>query len=168
MMVEIIETIKDIFKYIIVIAIIILLRIYVLATAEVVGTSMEPNFVDGNMTLVDQLSARFNKIDRFDIVAFHYSNPAYLIKRVIGLPGETIKYVDNQLYVNGEMVEEKFEIIGEVEDFEIVVEEDSYFVMGDNRDASIDSREFGTISKDKIIGKPFVVIWPFRNFKIVK
>ena len=168
MMVEIIETIKDIFKYIIVIAIIILLRIYVLTTAEVVGTSMEPSLLEGNVMLVDQLSIRLDKIERFDVVVFEYPNPPYLVKRIIGLPGETIKYVDNELYINGEKIEENFKYIGEVKDFEMIVPEDNYFVIGDNRIDSIDSREFGMISKNKIIGKPFMVIWPIKKGKIIK
>jgi signal peptidase I len=74
MMIQIIEGIKDLIKYIIVIVIIILLRIYVLTTAQVVGTSMEPNLIEGNIMLVEQLSARFDKLKRFDVVAFAYSN----------------------------------------------------------------------------------------------
>ncbi|NLL44067.1 MAG: signal peptidase I [Mollicutes bacterium] len=169
MMIQIIEGIKDLIKYIIVIVIIILLRIYVLTTAQVVGTSMEPNLIEGNIMLVEQLSARFDKLKRFDVVAFAYSNnQPHLIKRIIGLPGETIKYVDNQFYINGEMIEENFKVIGEVEDFEIIVEEDAYFVLGDNREVSVDSREFGAITKDKIVGKAFMVVWPIKRIKIVK
>lgn len=167
-MAEVLETIKDIFKYVIIIGIIILLRIYVLTTAEVIGTSMEPNLVDGNIMLVDQLSSRLNKIERFDIIVFKYDSPSYLIKRVIGLPGETVKYIDNKLYINNELINEKFKTNGQVEDFEIVVAENNYFVMGDNRIDSVDSRKFGPISKDKIIGKPFIVVWPLNNFKISK
>jgi signal peptidase I len=66
------------------------------------------------------------------------------------------------------MIEENFKVIGEVEDFEIIVEEDAYFVLGDNREVSVDSREFGAITKDKIVGKAFMVVWPIKRIKIVK
>ncbi|MDD2469775.1 MAG: signal peptidase I [Bacilli bacterium] len=165
---EIIEFIKDMFKYIIIVGIIILIRIYVLTTTEVVGNSMEPNLNDGNILLVEQITQRFSDYNRFDVIVFERS-PSYLIKRIIGLPGETIKYEDNKLYINDKLVIGDFEVKGNTDDFgPVTIPDNSYFVLGDNREDSKDSRTFGAIKRNKIIGKPFFNIWPFNELKIVK
>lgn len=167
-MYEIIEFIKDTFKYIIIIGIIILLRIYVLTTTEVVGDSMKPNLVDKNILLVEQITQRFSDYNRFDIIVFARS-PSYLIKRIIGLPGETIKYEDNTLYINNSEIVVEFKLKGNTDDFgPVIIPENSYFVLGDNREDSTDSRTFGPIRRDSIVGKPFVNIWPFNELKVVK
>lgn len=165
---EIIEFFKDIFKYLIIIAIIILIRIFVLTTSEVIGPSMEPNLYDGNILLVEQITSRFGDYKRFDVIVFEHS-PSYLVKRVIGLPGETIEYRDNKLYVDNKKIESHFNINGNTTNFgPITIPEDKYYVLGDNRIDSIDSRDFGPIKKEKIVGKPFFCIWPFNKIKIVK
>lgn len=165
---EIIEFIKDMFKYIVIIGVIILIRIYILSTTQVVGPSMEPTTYDGNILLVDQITAKFNDYNRFDIVVFEQS-PSYLIKRVIGLPGETIQYKENKLYINDAVIETNFEMNGSTDDFgPYVIPDDSYYVMGDNRIDSKDSRDFGAIKHEKLIGKPFFTIWPFDELSFVK
>ncbi len=164
----VIEFIKDTFKYIIIIGIIILIRIFILTSAEVVGDSMLPTLENGNFMLVEQLSSRLNTIKRFDIVVVRYDKPSYLIKRVIGLPGEKIKYINNDLYINDYKVEETFERQGEVKNFEIILEEKMYFVMGDNRKDSEDSRTFGSVEKKDIIGKIFLTLYPFNKIGFSK
>lgn len=165
---EIIEFFKDMVKYVIIIGVIILIRIYVLTTTEVVGPSMEPNLLDGNILLVDQITAKFNDYKRFDVIVFEQS-PSYLIKRVIGLPGETIEYKDNQLYIDNEVAEVDFKMNGATENFgPVIVPENSYYVLGDNRIDSKDSRAYGSIAKEKIVGKPFLEIWPFNKLHVVK
>ncbi|HHT38382.1 MAG TPA: signal peptidase I [Mollicutes bacterium] len=165
---EIIEFIKDMFKYIVIIGIIVLLRIYVLTTTEVVGNSMKPNLKNGDVLLVDQITKRFKGYERFDIVVLEQS-PSYLTKRVIGLPGEKIKYTDGKLYVNGKIVEETFEIIGPTPDIEeVIIPKHSYYVLGDNRIDSKDSRYYGPIEVEKIVGKPFLRIWPIKRLQLVR
>lgn len=168
MLLDVVEFIKDMLKYIIIIAVIILIRIYVLTTAEVIGTSMEPNYTDGNILLVEQISQHFDNYKRFDVVVFKYSSPSYLIKRVIGLPGEKIRYTDNKLYVNDKLVNEAFNRNGVTKDFEVTVPNNMYYVLGDNRINSEDSRYFGPIKEKDIIGKPIITIWPISNIKLVK
>ncbi|MDD4035847.1 MAG: signal peptidase I [Bacilli bacterium] len=169
-----IEFIKDMLSYIIVIAIIILIRIFLISTVEVVGESMEPNFTAGEMLLADQLIYKYKDLDRFDIIIFKHESPTYLIKRVIGLPGETVSYIDNQLYINNEKVKEDFKTYGPTENFSLenlnyeVIPKDMYFVIGDNRSNSLDSRSIGLISKNKITGKPFLRVWPLKELKTVK
>lgn len=167
-MAEIIEFFKDSIKLFIAIAIIVLIRIFVLTTTQVVGESMMPTLKDNSIMLVDQISVKFNNINRFDIIVLKYTSPSYLIKRVIGLPGETIEYKNNELYINGEKTENNFETIGWTENFKKALEDDEYFVLGDNREGSTDSRKFGPVKKEKIIGKPFFTIYPVKEIKIKK
>lgn len=165
---EIIEFLKDMVKYVIIIGVIVLIRIYILTTTEVVGPSMEPNLYEGNILLIDQVSSRFNDYKRFDVISFKES-PGYLIKRVIGLPGEKIRYIDNKLYINDELVEYDFKTNGITSDFgPITIPSNEYFVLGDNRVDSTDSRIFGTISKERIIGKVFFEVWPFNKLQVIK
>jgi len=164
---ELIEFIKDMIKYIIIIAIIVLIRIYVLTTTEVVGASMEPDLKDGDILLVEQLTNRYGEYERFDIIVFEQS-PSYLIKRIVGLPGETIQYIDNELYINDKVIDFEFKTNGKTEDFgPYVVPDGSYYVLGDNRINSVDSRVFGFVLEERIIGRPFLGMWPFNKIRVV-
>lgn len=167
-MVEIIEFLKDMFKYIIIIAVIVLIRVYILTTTEIVGDSMNPGLKDADILLVDQITKRFKEYNRFDIIIFEQKS-SYLTKRVIGLPGEKIKYIDGKLYVDNQLVEEPFKINGSTSDIEeIVVPKNSYYVLGDNRINSKDSRSYGPIEDKRIIGKSFFRIWPIKKMQTVK
>ena len=118
--------------------------------------------------ILDKISYRFKDIKRFDIVVVD-DKEELIIKRIIGLPGENIEYKDNKLYVNGKMVKENFSH-KETYDYSIEeldateVPEDSYFVLGDNRLNSKDSRIIGFIPKDQILGKTSLTIFPFNRF----
>lgn len=164
---------KEILPYIIVIICVILLRHFIVTPIQVVGTSMNPNLVDGELMLLNKITYNFNDIKRFDIVVVDYSDEP-LIKRVIGLPGEKIEYRDNKLYINDELVEEHFKTNGKTDDYNISesgytsIPDDMYFVVGDNRINSADSRTIGLISKDTILGKANFVLFPFNKFGIVK
>ncbi len=127
---------------------------------------MDPNLSDGDLMILDKVSYYFNDISRFDIVVIE-TNEELIIKRVIGLPGETVEYKDNKLYINDELVEENFERAS-IEDhvFEQVVPTDSYIVIGDNRANSKDSRILGTIEEKEIIGKANLTIYPFDRLGI--
>ncbi len=153
---------------------------YALFTPIVVdGFSMMPTLNNGDRMIVNKLS----KPDRFDIIVFHAPEQKDYIKRVIGLPGDTVEYVSDTLYVNGKAYDEPYlETYKEqtpegplTEDFtleeitgEKTVPEGELFVMGDNRRSSKDSRHIGTISMDKVIGDTRVVYWPIKDIRIVK
>lgn len=146
---------------------------------EVDGSSMEPTLTNGDNLIVDKLSYRFRDPQRFDIIVFPYKHKekTYYIKRIIGLPGETVQIDEKgDIYINGEILSESYgreiikaENIGLAAE-SIVLGEDEYFVMGDNRNNSTDSRypQVGNIKREDIIGRAWVRIWPFSSFGILK
>ncbi len=146
---------------------------------EVDGASMEPTLSNGDNLIVDKLSYRFRDPERFDIIVFpfKYKERTYYIKRIIGLPGETVQ-IDEQgnIYINGEVLSESYgreiirpENVGLAAE-PIVLGEDEYFVMGDNRNNSTDSRfaQVGNIKREDIIGRAWVRIWPFSGFGVLR
>jgi len=146
---------------------------------EVNGESMEPTLSNGDNLIVDKISYRFTSPKRFDIIVFpfQYAENTYYIKRIIGLPGETVQIDANGvIYINGEVLEESYgrEIIRSenlgIASNPITLGEDEYFVMGDNRNNSTDSRTqiVGNIHKDDIIGRAWIMIWPLSKFGILK
>lgn len=150
---------------------------YVGQRTEVIGTSMEYTLSDGDNLIVDKISYRFRKPQRFDIIVFPYQHKedTYYIKRIIGLPEETVQIDANgTIYINGEELEESYgrEIIKDpgVAADPIKLGEDEYFVLGDNRNASSDSRDpsVGNIKGEDIIGRAWLRIYPFSRFGFIK
>lgn len=146
---------------------------------EVDGSSMEPMLSDEDNLLVDKLSYRFREPERFDIIvfAFQYKEDTYYIKRIIGLPGETVQIdEEGNIYINGEILEEgygreviKAENIGLAKE-PIVIGEDEYFVLGDNHNNSTDSRSplVANVKRKDIIGRAFVRIWPLAKIGVLR
>lgn len=146
---------------------------------EVEGASMENTLHNGDNLIVDKLSYRFHDPERFDIIVFpfQFQNNTYYIKRIIGLPGETVQIMDDgSIYINGEKLEENYgmevikpETIGRAAE-PIELGDDEYFVMGDNRNNSSDSRTdmVGNIKRENIIGKAWLRIWPVSDFGILQ
>jgi len=161
--------IKEITPYIIIVLIVVLIRTFIITPVRVNGDSMNKTLQDGEILLLEKYDKDF---ERFDIVVLNYNNEK-LVKRIIGLPGETIEYRNNILYINGKKIEEKF-IYEDTEDFKLEylgydeIPKNNYFVVGDNRDDSLDSRMIGLISKDDIDGKAIFRIFPFKNFGSIK
>jgi signal peptidase I len=153
---------KEFLPYLIIILIVVFLKAYVISPIRVNGVSMNPTLDDRDIMLLDEVSYYFTDISRFDIVVVRQDDE-YLIKRVVGLPGEEIRYEDDKLYIDGEYIEEDYER-KETSDFSTTLGEGEYFVMGDNRTNSTDSRIFGPVSKDDIIGKTSFTILPFSRF----
>ena len=146
---------------------------------EVEGASMENTLHNGGNLIVDKLSYRFHDPERFDIIVFpfQFQDNTYYIKRIIGLPGETVQIMDDgSIYINGEKLEENYgmevikpETIGRAAE-PIELGDDEYFVMGDNRNNSSDSRTdmVGNIKRENIIGKAWLRIWPVSDFGILQ
>ena len=158
----IVEFFKDTFKYVVVAVLVFLLFIFVIGLQQVVGPSMMPTYKEGNVIVVNKLFYKFAKVKRGDIIVLSESEK-YMIKRVIGLPGEVIEYKNNRLYVNG--VEQEEAYLGDdvyTDDFTSkLIPEGEYLVLGDNRGDSQDSRDYGFIAKKQIIGKVWFKVWPF-------
>lgn len=136
------------------------------------GPSMQPTLEDGDNLIVDKFSYHFKDPKRFDIVVFPQGENTYYIKRVIGLPGERVRIDDTGIiYINDEPLKESYgkEVIRDAMDAadEITLAADEYFVLGDNRNDSMDSRDsrVGMIKRKDIIGRAWVRIFPFRNIK---
>jgi signal peptidase I len=153
-----------------------LIRFVLFAPIVVDGDSMLPTLEHKNRMIVNKVIYKISDIDRFDIIVFEATEDKDYIKRVIGLPGETIKYEKDKLYVNGELVEEPYMAkyrASQPEQFntyveEITVPDGHVFVLGDNRNHSKDSRLIGPIKVEKIIGKANIVFWPFSDFRYIK
>ncbi len=166
------KIIKTLTPYVLIIVIALLIKFFIFSPIRVNGTSMSPTLEDGDIMILNEIGYYINGLDRFDIVVANI-NGEKLIKRVIGLPGETIEYRDNILYVNGEQVYENFKHT-DTEDFNIseleseVVPSGYYFLVGDNRSNSKDSRYIGFISQSKIQGKANLIIYPFSRTSTVQ
>ena len=166
---EVTEFIKDSLKYICVIGVVLFIFVYIISIQQIMGPSMNNTFKETDVVLISKLSYKFKDVKRGDIIVFEYNDYKNLIKWVVGLPGDKIEYKDNILYINDEAYKENY--VGETitEDFKYdKIPDGQYLVLGDNRDNSQDSRSFGTIEKEKIIGKVVARIWPLNRVKIIK
>ena len=160
-------TISDIFldylPYFIIILVVLITRTYIATPIRVNGASMDTTLKNGETMLLNKLGMKVNGIKRWDIVVIKLED-SYLIKRIIGLPGEKIKYIDGKLYINDQVMADKYSLT-ETGDFEEVsVAQDEYFVMGDNRYISQDSRILGAIKESYIKGKTNLVLFPLDRF----
>ncbi|MGN0293967.1 MAG: signal peptidase I [Lachnospiraceae bacterium] len=166
------ESIKEWIIYILIVIVISFSIVTFVGQRTVVdGNSMNDTLQDKDNLIVDKLSYRFTDIDRFDIVVFRYHGDpkTYFIKRVIGLPGETVQITGDDIYINGELLEENYgkepmESPGRASEM-ITLDEDEYFVLGDNRNDSRDSRDpsVGNVERDSIIGRALFRITPFSK-----
>lgn len=174
---EIKEFFKDTIKYIILIVVVLVLALYVVSLQQVVGPSMTPTLTNNDIVILDKLSYRFKSIKRGDIVSVYYADTKYLIKRVVGMPGESIEFKNNTLFINGEAYKENYlndDIV--TEDFSLselgyeTIPDDMYLVLGDNRGDSLDSRDkkVGLIPKKNVIGQVRLQIWPLNEFGFTK
>lgn len=160
----------------IVLAITFLIITFVGQRTHVSGESMENTLDDGDQLIVDKLTYRFHDPERFDIIVFpfRYKDNTYYIKRIIGLPGETVQIVDGEIYINGEVLEESYgrEVMQDagLAAEPITLGDDEYFVLGDNRNYSSDSRDpsVALIHRKEIIGRAWLRIWPLNSFGILK
>lgn len=163
---------RDLWHFVLLIVFVVLpIRYFVAQPFIVSGASMDPTFTDGQYIIVDQLTYKFNNATRGDVVIFRYAGDTskFFIKRIIGLPGETVKIAGNEIFIKkvGATEFEKLDEQDITKDFSFTAEwtllPDELFVMGDNRKNSLDSRYFGPIKKDTIIGRAFVRLLPLTT-----
>ena len=155
------------------VVIVLIIRSFLFTIIRVDGPSMSDTLLDGDKLMVTVLDMKLNGPERFDVVICRYpERKDQYVKRVIGLPGDTLEVKSGVLYINGEAIEEPFLSDSRTVRFDkasnsfgpIVVPEGEYFVMGDNRDNSNDSRNVGMITEDMVIGKVRHIIWPLSRF----
>ena len=149
---------------VIVLAVIItyLLFNFVLISAKVNGASMYPTLLDGEFGYSFVITKNMG-INRFDICVVNVENKK-LVKRVIGLPNETVSYKDNQLYIDGTPVKDVVDFDVYTSDFEVTLGEDEYYCLGDNREISRDSRYYGAFDKEDVVSTHLFVFYPFDQF----
>jgi signal peptidase I len=172
------QIIETILYFAIILGAVLLIQRFIIQPVEVDGKSMEATLSNGNHLLLEKVSYWFGGPERFDVVVFQpYDDEEemYYIKRIIGLPGETVQIIDNIIYINGEPLEENYGKESEIIDSGIAAEpitlgDDEYFVLGDNRNNSKDSRSesVGAIKRESILGKAWCRIWPLNKFGFIK
>lgn len=156
---------KSLLPYIILVLVVVFIRSFIATPVRVSGTSMDPTLKNGEIMILNKL-AKFN---RFDIVVLHKEEANDdLIKRIIALPGETVEIKDNQVYVNDKLQKDEFGSGVTYNIDKILLGDDEYFVLGDNRQVSLDSRYFGAFKESDIKGVANFIIYPFNNFGKVK
>ena len=172
---ELREAIGWIIYILIVVCATYLIVTYVGQRTKVSGDSMQATLQDGDNLIVDKISYRFRDPERFEIIVFpyRYAENTYYIKRIIGLPGETVQIIDGYVYINGEKLDENYglEVMNSAGNAATPIElgEDEYFVLGDNRNHSADSREssVGVLHRDELIGRAWIRIWPLKSMGVV-
>lgn len=162
---KVVRIIKEIIPYVLIIVTVILIRTFLFTPIKVVGPSMNNTLKSGEIMILNKVA----KIDRFDIVVIKSKkSPEILIKRVIGLPGEELEIKDNAIYINGKKIKDKY-ANGETSGYYYTkIPKGQYYVLGDNRPISADSRLFGTFKKEDIKGTTRLVIFPFKKIGFVK
>ncbi|MEJ7541876.1 signal peptidase I [Staphylococcus intermedius] len=161
-----------------------LLYAFVIKPYNIKGDSMDPTLKDGERVIVNKLGKTLGHLDNGNVIVFHADETNDYVKRIIGKPGDHVVYKDDQLYLNGKKVDEPYldynlkhktyeQITGSFDskdlpgsNGEAQIPKDKYLVLGDNREVSKDSRAFGLIDKDQIVGKVAFRFWPLSEFKI--
>lgn len=155
---------KEIAPYILIILSIIIIRSFIITPVRVSGTSMDPTLKEGEILILKKYDKSY---ERYDIVVLKHWDDK-LIKRIIGLPGETIEYKDNKLYINGKETKDVITTGTEDFSFEGKIPEGYYFVLGDNRKNSADSRSLGLFTKEDIEGTTTFALFPFESFGFIE
>ena len=168
------ETVKIV---VISLIVIVAIRTYVMQPFFVSGKSMEPNFHDGDYLIVDEISYRLNEPKRGDVIIFRYpkNTKEFFIKRIVGLPGERVEIKDSRITIYNDESQEGMTLDEDIYipldtkttgSYDTILKDDEYYVLGDNRNASADSRIWGALEEHFIIGKAWVRAWPVGDFSV--
>lgn len=170
---KVIDELKELIPSILSAFLIAFLLNTVIGITTVQGVSMEPTLHTGNKLIINKVNKLIHNIDRGDVIVFDSTpgeskrNKVFYIKRVIGLPGDKIEIIDGNVFVNGIEIDESYaDKTDSYTNLTMTVPEDSYFVLGDNRDKSNDSRYFGTILHSQVSGNILMQLFPSIKFKL--
>ena len=158
---------KELLLTLLMAAVLFVVFLFVIQRSPVDGTSMLPNLENGQQLIISRVVYFFHPPQRGDIITLHppFKSPKPFIKRVIGLPGETVQIKSGKVYIDGKPLAEPYIKQSFTYSMAAVkIPEGEYFVLGDNRDISEDSHYFGPIPRENIIGKAWLSIWPFDRF----
>ena len=172
------ETREWIITIIATIVLIFVIRTYIFSPVIVEGDSMNPTLVEGDRLFINKIGMYVGEIDRLDVVVFKGKQDKHYIKRVVGMPGDRIHFENNRLYINDQLVSENYVIEdGYQRDMSLnslygyeKIPENYYFVLGDNRPNSIDSRQrsIGLVHESQILGSSNLIVWPLNRIQSVK
>lgn len=159
------KVIKEVIPYIVIVVVVILIRTFIITPVRVDGDSMKNTLKNGDILLLYKLSS----IDRFDIIVLdEEKDNEKIIKRVIGLPGETVAIKKGKIYINDKVIDDDY-AYGQTSDYnKVTLKDDEYFILGDNRLISKDSRYFGPIKDNEIKGKIVFRLFPFTKIGTVQ
>ena len=164
------KIIKELIPYVFIILVVVLIRTFIVTPVIVSGSSMDPTLKNGEILILNKLAKKYNRDDIVVIDVKVNGKKERIVKRIIGLPGETVKYDNNILYINGQRTHDDFRM--KTRDYDLSkytdydkIPEGYYFVLGDNRTNSLDSRDpqIGLVKKSQILGKPIFRIWPINK-----
>ena len=152
------KLLRSLVPYIIIIVVVVFIRTFIITPVKVNGTSMYPTLEGNEIMLLNKLA----DIDRFDIVVLQLEGEdSNLIKRIIGLPGETVEISENQIYIDGQLLDDPYGYGITYNIDPVTLGDDEYFILGDNRIISLDSRSFGKIHRSEIKGTTNFIMYPF-------
>lgn len=161
---------------VIALALSIIFYLFIATPHEVVGRSMLPNFQNGEYLIGNKIGYKFTEPQRGDVIIFEYNEHTDYIKRIVGLPGEEISLQNGVIHIDNQMLDEGTYLETSIlthggdylkEGHSIGIPENHFFVFGDNRPNSSDSRDFGPIAREQIKGKAWLVYFPFSNFRLI-
>ena len=160
------------------IILIFVIRTYIFSPVIVEGDSMNPTLVEGDRLFINKIGMYIGDIERLDVVVFKGKNNTHYIKRVVGMPGDQLHFKNNHLYINDQLISESYIIEDDYQrDMTLntlygfdKIPEDYYFVLGDNRSNSMDSRQrsIGLVHESQILGASNVIVWPLNRIQDVK
>ena len=154
------KLLRSLVPYVIIIVVVVFIRTFIITPVKVNGSSMYPTLEGDEIMLLNKLGT----IDRFDIVVVELDGESSnLIKRVIGMPGETVEIIGSKIYIDGEELEDDYGYGSTYSVDPVTLGEDEYFILGDNRVVSLDSRAFGKVSREEIEGTTNFIMYPFSK-----
>ncbi|MBN2221618.1 MAG: signal peptidase I [Vallitaleaceae bacterium] len=165
---------ENLLQLVIALGFVFLLTNFVIFPSQVDGSSMNPTLTHGDFLIIDRISKNFDRYERFDVVVFRHDEEKFYIKRIIGMPGESLSIENHLIYIDGKLLKEPYSFDEMTYDgyhqYPVEIPNGYYFVLGDNRNHSTDSRfnDVGLVAEEDLVGKGFLRIFPFQQIGIIE